>query len=162
MGRRFSLPPHFRVFAIMSNKWKHRLSNINEIDRVGDCASCGENIPLRGRGRGLWRCTRAIKEGILSNPERVKKEKERSKRSYFNVRLRGYGISSIEFDNLMKKQNNQCVICFNILDNSAHIDHCHKSGKVRGLLCHNCNVGLGFFKDSIESLTAAITYLKNQ
>lgn len=40
------------------------------------------------------------------------------------------------------------------------VDHCHSSGKVRGLLCHNCNRALGLFQDSMSSLTRAIEYLK--
>lgn len=40
------------------------------------------------------------------------------------------------------------------------VDHCHSTGKIRGLLCHNCNTGLGKLGDSIESLTKALNYLK--
>lgn len=41
------------------------------------------------------------------------------------------------------------------------VDHCHATGKVRGLLCHNCNRALGLLKDSSESLRCAINYLSN-
>jgi hypothetical protein len=41
-----------------------------------------------------------------------------------------------------------------------HVDHCHKSGKVRGLLCNNCNRGIGMLNDNVEKLKAAILYLK--
>ncbi len=44
-------------------------------------------------------------------------------------------------------------------DKSVHIDHCHKTGKVRGLLCKLCNCGLGYFRDDPKLMLAAITYL---
>ena len=53
-----------------------------------------------------------------------------------------------------------CEICSkDITLRQAHLDHDHKTGKSRGWLCPNCNIGLGFFRDSIENLKAAIAYL---
>jgi hypothetical protein len=74
-----------------------------------------------------------------------------------------YNITLEEWNNLLQSQNNKCAICNN--DNPSKIksfdtDHCHKTGKVRGLLCHNCNVGLGNFKDDINYLKSAISYLE--
>jgi hypothetical protein len=60
-------------------------------------------------------------------------------------------------------QVGRCAICeseFNRTDNKYHTDHCHKTKKVRGLLCGPCNVGLGMFKDNLHSLERAIKYLK--
>ena len=59
----------------------------------------------------------------------------------------------------------ECAICEKDLDadldsRDHHIDHCHETGVIRGVLCSNCNKGLGHFKDNIESLTNAIKYLK--
>lgn len=80
-----------------------------------------------------------------------------------------YGITVKDFQALILQQNNKCAICKNKLDiqdngvqrsKNVAVDHCHTSGKVRGILCKNCNVGLGFFKDSVENLNAAILYLK--
>lgn len=73
-------------------------------------------------------------------------------------RLRRYGLSPESFNELMKKQSGVCAICKK--RETQHIDHCHGSGKVRGLLCHHCNVGLGHFQDSQELLLAAIEYLR--
>jgi hypothetical protein len=58
----------------------------------------------------------------------------------------------------------RCAICGseetnNIKTNKMYVDHCHETGKVRGLLCNGCNSGLGHFKDSINNLKLAIEYL---
>lgn len=77
-----------------------------------------------------------------------------------------FGITKKEYDDMVLNQNNKCAICgkdkkdFNGIGNSFHVDHCHSTGKVRGLLCSNCNTGLGQFKDDIMSLENAIKYLK--
>lgn len=57
-------------------------------------------------------------------------------------------------------QDNSCAICKNKFELLA-VDHCHTTGKNRGLLCNNCNNGLGRFKDNIEYLENSIKYLKN-
>lgn len=65
-----------------------------------------------------------------------------------------------------KFQRSFCDICGtpiklgNGTANSACVDHDHKTGRVRGVLCHGCNTGLGGFKDNTESLSSAITYLE--
>lgn len=71
-----------------------------------------------------------------------------------------YGITKEQFYEMMENQNHQCKICKIEIDKSAHVDHCHETGKVRGILCLHCNKGLGFFKDNINSLSQAIQYLK--
>lgn len=73
-----------------------------------------------------------------------------------------FGITLNEYELRLKKQNNCCAICnrnrfeFNI---DFAVDHCHITGKVRGLLCSNCNNGLGRFKDSVETIVCAASYL---
>jgi len=47
-----------------------------------------------------------------------------------------------------------------VFKNLLYVDHCHSSGKVRGLLCHHCNTALGKFQDSVEVLSSAIDYLR--
>ena len=71
-----------------------------------------------------------------------------------------YGISEKEYDLLLAKQNNKCAICSSEFTSTPCVDHDHEHGYSRGLLCSNCNLGLGHFKDSISSLEKAITYLK--
>lgn len=73
-----------------------------------------------------------------------------------------YGINKNDFDKLLLDQNNVCAICEKKSDyNSLNVDHDHITGKVRGLLCGNCNKGLGLFNDNSELLVKASKYLKN-
>lgn len=69
-----------------------------------------------------------------------------------------YGLSLVDYDTLVKKQNKKCAICARI-PAVLCVDHCHDTGKVRGLLCHGCNLALGHFKNG-ELLSAAKSYLQ--
>ena len=88
----------------------------------------------------------------------IKFRKMRSKKYNY---LRNYNISIEEVFNLKKIQNYKCAICFKDLDNGkrTHVDHDHFTCKIRGVLCVNCNLGLGNFKDNVEVLENAIKYL---
>lgn len=72
-------------------------------------------------------------------------------------------ISKNTWNNLAKKQNYKCAICGvdnSLLKRKLAIDHCHTTGKIRGLLCGKCNMGIGYFNDSAELLLAARDYLE--
>lgn len=73
-----------------------------------------------------------------------------------------YGITIEIFNHMVFKQSNCCKSCGNEFLNtkSMHIDHCHDTMKVRGILCVNCNVALGYAKNSIERLKSLIIYLQ--
>lgn len=61
---------------------------------------------------------------------------------------------------VFRLQNGLCAICYSQLDSKAHLDHDHSTNKIRGILCANCNTGLGMFRDRISILLNAIEYLK--
>ncbi len=74
-----------------------------------------------------------------------------------------FGISLDEYNNLRKSQNFCCAGCErheSVFDRSLAVDHDHLTGKVRGLLCHDCNRGLGMLKDDIMILSNLINYLQ--
>ena len=80
------------------------------------------------------------------------------KESYLN---RNYDISVREYQDMLVSQCFRCLICNKGFDEAKpHIDHNHTTGKVRGILCSNCNTGLGMFRDSTLNLANAIVYLK--
>lgn len=82
--------------------------------------------------------------------------------------MRTYGITRNDYEKMEKAQGYKCAICnsegFLIGENNHSaklaVDHCHKSGKVRKLLCHNCNRALGLLQENISNFEAAISYLK--
>lgn len=99
--------------------------------------------------------------------QRKKEVKEYRKRYPHKKResdiKRQYGLSISQLDEILSSQNNSCAIC-GFVDNGdkkmfPHIDHCHKTGAVRGLLCTKCNMGIGQFGDNVETLKKAIAYL---
>ena len=71
-----------------------------------------------------------------------------------------YGVSPADYARLMKKQNNACAICRFGFSSTPHIDHCHATNTPRGLLCSQCNLGLGKFRDSPDCLRRAAEYLE--
>ena len=62
---------------------------------------------------------------------------------------------------MLVNQNNLCAICKKEIGWESAVDHCHVTKKIRGLLCRNCNLGLGAFKDNAETIRKAIEYVKN-
>ena len=83
----------------------------------------------------------------------------RSKQSMFIVKYK-YNLSKKDLENMIVNQNSSCKICQTpFIDNKFTIDHCHTTNKVRGLLCLNCNSGMGLLKDDIEIMQSAIKYL---
>jgi hypothetical protein len=70
-----------------------------------------------------------------------------------------YGITLEEYNRLFILQNGKCAICSVSQDKSLDVDHCHKTNKVRGLLCRKCNLGIGFMQDNPEICKKASEYL---
>lgn len=70
-----------------------------------------------------------------------------------------YGLSLAQYHALLARQGNACAICRKAA-RVLCIDHCHMTGRVRGLLCRKCNGGLGFYDDDPELLRAALAYLE--
>ena len=71
-----------------------------------------------------------------------------------------HGLESGELLKMKEEVDYKCEICYNKLP--LAVDHCHKNGHVRGMLCSNCNQGLGRFKDNMKYLDNAIAYLKEK
>ena len=96
---------------------------------------------------------------------RLAQSPERIKHLYY---MRKYGLSFEEFSARWQSQQGKCKICERIMNSQAGtgdsvcVDHCHTTGKVRGLLCNECNRGLGYFRDNPSSIIKAALYLAEQ
>jgi len=82
-----------------------------------------------------------------------------TKQQLISHRRREYGLTEEEYNNMVLSQNNMCAICNKPSDRTLHIDHDHVTGKVRGLLCFNCNLGIGLLQEDLIILNRAIEYL---
>lgn len=78
-----------------------------------------------------------------------------------NRTLKKYGLTDVDWAQIWDRQGGKCAGCLCKLEmgNQTHIDHCHSSKVVRGLLCSECNLALGKVKDSIETLSRLCAYL---
>jgi hypothetical protein len=127
------------------------------------CPDCGETehskfyLHKKNGRRASARCKECQK---LHNKTRYHSMSILDKRA---VKARAYGLSAEEYKFLVDTQQGKCAICKLEPDTKRgiHIDHDHATGKVRGLLCHGCNTGLGHFKDNPQLLQTAINYLKD-
>ena len=130
------------------------------------CIKCGEQKPLSEFYKD------AIRKDKLRGPCKVcdiNKSKayretfpEKAKNQVRSSKLKiKYGINLPEFEKMKSSQNNKCAICFTEFTNPKYtcVDHCHSTGKVRAILCGNCNTMLGHAKDSTSILKRAILYL---
>jgi hypothetical protein len=91
------------------------------------------------------------------NRERVNSYNRGNYRRYYYKR---YGLTLEQYQSLVEKQGGRCAICKRVLEKILVVDHCHETGRVRGLLCDRCNAGLGMFVDNPLILKSAIEYLK--
>lgn len=157
-----------------------RLKNIELAkDKNKFCSRCEYILPYSAFGKN-----KRHKDGLTNHCQDCKnanyrkwsktneKVREKAKRDYHENKpkhrdwelKRVFGISLDNYNEMLKKQNGVCKICYNpeVSKKSKvlSVDHCHTTGKIRGLLCSNCNLGLGNLKDSIKFLENAINYLK--
>lgn len=125
------------------------------------CSICGNTKPIeefqkdRKRSLGYRRRCKTCCNKITA--EYRSKSEDHYKSSWIKT---VYGLEN--WFELIRLQNYKCAICGCDLDMSknTHIDHDHNTGKVRGILCHSCNIGIGFFKDDIERIEKALVYLR--
>ena len=150
------------------------------------CSKCGENKPEgafgrrtgrpRGRASQCKACISAFNKEQYKDPDKRSAKLARSRKYYgkhaprllraarsrFLKEL--YGLTQEAFDAMLAAQGGGCAVCKEPRADgrSMNVDHDHKSGIVRGLLCFRCNRGIGLFRDDPARLTAAATYLMKE
>lgn len=134
------------------------------------CTKCKEYLTedkFIKRGLSLKsHCRRCINKDNLNRYHGKDKSIVRKTSYRYNLKI-NYDLSEEEYNKLFEEQGGNCPICkeklsnrfLNIQGKLSSIDHDHKTGVVRKILCMNCNSGLGCFNDNVDNLTNAIEYL---
>ena len=121
-----------------------------------------EKVTAQAKIRGAkWRAANREKIRLQSQEYNRRPERREYHRQYLqkhNLEYR-YGITQEQYAALVKAQGGACSICGKV-PQKLHVDHNHKTGKVRELLCHSCNTAIGHLKESPELLMKAIAYLE--
>ena len=126
----------------------------NTDGKASECKVCSyERIKIYSQTKE-WQDKQ--KQWRLNNSDKLKN----------NQLKRKFGITLEDYNLRLFNQKGCCAICnthhtiiHEKTGKSLHVDHCHTTGKVRGLLCYQCNAGLGYFRDNIDYLQSAINYL---
>lgn len=130
------------------------------------CNKCREILPVSG-----FYSKKVSKDGLMgyckkcvsrTNKEYRKKYKKQTRKTMRNWHLRSkYGITLEEYDVMLEEQNGVCYICgLPPLGYRLAVDHDHEKGRVRKLLCSNCNRALGFAKENTDTLKKLISYIE--
>lgn len=86
--------------------------------------------------------------------------KEAHKRASYKHRLKSYGVSPEQYEVMWDSCQGACMICKVVPEGLLHLDHCHKTGAIRGLLCSRCNRVLGQLKDDLDVISGMKKYLE--
>lgn len=143
------------------------------------CFKCKTAKPVESFGKNRSRsngigcycreCRKLLQKNYYKkNPEKFKTYRNKNLKAAdlhkhkSNLKV-SFGIDVAAYENQYIKQLGACAICSgqNLSGKRLAVDHDHTSGKIRGLLCTTCNTGLGQFKDSIDLLERAATYLSS-
>lgn len=123
----------------MGAKWVHRLVSKDLDTMTGVCSNCGE-VRLRKKRNGA-RCQKAA--ASHDSPQ---------------TRVGGHGLTRGDAQQFITGKS--CAICEST--ERLCVDHCHETGRIRGVLCWSCNVALGHLRDNVELLLTAISYLESK
>lgn len=145
---------------------RRRVANEKIASGKKECRRCGKIKP-----RSDFASTKDKYDGKVSHCKKCVSKKFKKGWSEGKGRnavyMKKFGISLDDYDSMLSFQGGSCAIC-KTKDPVGHgrknkrfsVDHDHKTGKVRGLLCHHCNVGIGSMMDDVKILKSAIRYLE--
>jgi hypothetical protein len=126
------------------------------------CTKCGEDKDL-----SEFHTERRSSDGVTARckscTSQYQKEWSARKGGSMYYRTVRYGMSPEEYEELLDEQLGRCASCGSSDPKRTAgfvIDHDHTTGSVRGLLCHNCNIGIGLLGDSVSGLSHALNYLR--
>ncbi len=125
------------------------------------CSSCDQPLTVDNQHKSSVKLRKnfVCSSCVNARVKRTRGNKGFCQRSYDYKRH--YGITMQEYEDYFRDQNGQCAIC-KTSEKKLCVDHCHSTGKVRGLLCSSCNNAIGLLGESVENLNSAIKYLKTR
>lgn len=132
---------------------------VSEIEGYKRCSRCQVDKPPNQ----FWKDS-SRHDGLNHNcntcsSAKFKKWKDEHPRHVKSHRLKAlYGITQDEFDVMAEELNHTCPIC--LKEGPLAVDHCHDTGKIRGLICRQCNSGLGFLGDNVETVRNLLKYME--
>lgn len=135
----------------------------------GNCPACTKAAKKLYQARNREKVSESMRAYREANKDRAKELNARwrgaNKMKLRAINLRRNGFTPALFEAALDLQGGRCAICkvdlATIPTKQVHADHCHATGLARGVLCHQCNAGLGSFRDSLPHLHRAIDYLIN-
>lgn len=128
------------------------------------CRKCGREQPLdQFRPTKLPRRRRVCRDCRLKRAAELTRLKQADRRAaYQRYRCKQFGITPEDYDRMLEEQQGLCAICRRPLGRKGQtIDHCHRTGRVRGIVHSQCNLVIGNAREDIEVLRGAIAYLKS-
>lgn len=168
---------------------QHRLSDINPELKIATCKICGPNSKITNKSNKQWACSKRISETTkryrqrpeikaryieyLSDYKKIHGERIQNQirewvaihpEAQRDYNLRKFGVTPEQYEIQLQKQNGVCACCKQKCKSGRRlaIDHDHKTGRLRGLLCSSCNLGIGNLGDTIEGVQMALDYLKKE
>lgn len=139
---------------------------------IKQCPKCGspyETAELFGKDRRCRLCCRAkSKKYRKDNPKKVAESNKKSRKanpqslskSLRKARLKRFGLTEEDYENLLIGQNGVCAVCKQVDKITLAIDHCHETDIVRGLLCGSCNKAEGLLKSNPDVIRALADYVE--
>jgi hypothetical protein len=134
------------------------IKSLSEYNKRSDCKN---KTAVRYRSH-CKNCT-ALKAAVKWETDEEFRNQSKNNAYKHNIKKK-YGVTEEQYLKIYDKQNGLCAICGQKSQTKAGrlaLDHCHKTGKIRGLLCVKCNAGIGMLQDDVNVLKSAILYLKN-
>ena len=133
---------------------------------IRTCSDCGQDKPHTEFDKKVVKNGRIYRASFCRPCRNVRRRSNYDPDHNTNSMMqKNYGITLADYDRMVEKQDGKCAICESTepRSNGARfaIDHDHKTGKVRGLLCGLCNTAIGKFKDDVALLQSAIEYLRD-
>lgn len=153
--RRGTLPPKQLMLGV------HSLTNIDHAARTADCSICGPQVPIQVRKRKEWggvACLAGARENKRQWAARQGRTPGRRAAVTKYNKYTKYNLTQDDYDRMLAEQQGCCAIC-RTEPPMLVVDHDHVTGVVRGLLCRNCNLGIGLLRDDVDVLSSAVQYL---